>query len=371
MPRTINNARIDAALKVLQTAEMVEKMESGNVDTAVKLLVQNATDEFGFAPRDVYNGVFNLPVTKANHTTGVKNLNYDQLKAIAEKFSQDHGLVSEFPHRVIVVSPYPSPEGNDDWTMDFKTPRIGKEVVQSMRLAKDKHLREMYDHLHKLPETAIMAGWVFEAIVHRMFTHGWPKSRGPVPEPIPMGSKGSESDSPLFSTARSSSSGGPPPRPPTSLRAKARDSTRVDFAASELSDVTLVNNRYYTPAAINSTLFDSFSIDHTPGELHATISILQITTSRTQGGSAEGYHLIRRIVARVHQLLEEAAAGRTRKPRAAKKPKVEVEVKVVYFLVCPQHEAQRTWKMPVGWDKTGDHRGNVFCIPIPTPVKPS
>ena len=32
-----------------------------NVDDALKILVHNATEEFGFAPRDVYDGVFNLP----------------------------------------------------------------------------------------------------------------------------------------------------------------------------------------------------------------------------------------------------------------------------------------------------------------------
>lgn len=38
------------------------------VDNALKILVHNATEEFGFAPRDVYDGVFQLYETRDKHS---------------------------------------------------------------------------------------------------------------------------------------------------------------------------------------------------------------------------------------------------------------------------------------------------------------
>ena len=89
---------IDAVLKVLQTdsrekedrdeigasatdqdKNMVEEAGqpqalAGKVDSALEILVHNATEEFGFAPRDVYNGVLELPDTRKQHAIAVEKL---------------------------------------------------------------------------------------------------------------------------------------------------------------------------------------------------------------------------------------------------------------------------------------------------------
>ena len=99
-PPTTNDNAIDAALEVLQTErerkeaeknedcdEMadgigasatdqdVEMMDAANqpqalvgkVDNALEILVRNATEEFGFAPSDVYSGFFELPTARGEH----------------------------------------------------------------------------------------------------------------------------------------------------------------------------------------------------------------------------------------------------------------------------------------------------------------
>jgi len=90
VPNPIWNNRIDAALEALQTEEVrVVELEAArvvadcdqgdsmeidgetqslplahSVDTTLVALVRNAVEEFGFAPRDVYGSVFNLPQMK-------------------------------------------------------------------------------------------------------------------------------------------------------------------------------------------------------------------------------------------------------------------------------------------------------------------
>ena len=90
---------VNTALKILQTAREVEKDEDrgevgdglgvsaadrdkasqpqtpmDNVDNALKILVHNAIEEFGFVPRDVYSSVLRARDTKDRHVVAVKVL---------------------------------------------------------------------------------------------------------------------------------------------------------------------------------------------------------------------------------------------------------------------------------------------------------
>jgi hypothetical protein len=200
-----------------------------------------------------------------------------------------------------------------------------------------------------------------EAIVHRMLSYGW-RPDGSAPQPIPMVSN--ESNPPTFSaTFPTGSSSLCSFTPDTSvsalapLRAGTQAVTRVDFT-DELSNMTLDNDKYYTYMPTTATpLFDSFTI-HLDLDRHtAIVSVFKTTTSPRYEGSAEGYPLIRKIMARVRGLLEGAGFDAT--------------VKVTYFLVCPEDEdrSQRRWQMPVCWNNNfgaHSHRGNAFCVRVPT-----
>lgn len=60
------------------------------MDNALEILVQNATEEFCFAPRDVYSGVFELHNTRYRHTGPVENLELTELREIFRSFSLDY-----------------------------------------------------------------------------------------------------------------------------------------------------------------------------------------------------------------------------------------------------------------------------------------
>ena len=318
------------------------------VGNAFEILVRNATEEFGFTPRDVYKGIFYLHKMKADHTAA-NTLEYFKLVTPVREFSEDKRL-SDFLDRTVAVRPRPG--GDDDhsvWEMAFKSIRIAREVVVSVRLEEDKRLWEMYDSFRMSPECSPFAEWVFEAIVHRVFSCGWPD--GSPPQHIPMVSN--KEDPPFFSTD-------PPSTPDSSLlslaplRAHNRDVTRgVDFAHG-LDNVTLDCNKYYIPTATSDPLFDSFTINQDQDAV--VISIFQITISPNQEGSVQGYVFIRKIMAHVSTLLKDP------KPR----------VKIAYFLVCPEGKSQHKWQMPPGWSRnTGlnNHQGKVFCLRIPAPVR--
>ena len=297
-----------------------------NVDNALKILVRNATEEFGFAPRDVYNGVLELPETREQHAVAVGEFNSSKLKAIVEKFSWSREL-DDFSHYVVAVYPRQSTPNSDSWEIDFKSIRIAREVVESMRLEDVKHLRETYHLIRKLSEGSPLAGWVFKAIVHRILSGGsW--SGGPMSQPIRMISDGRNPPALSMNSFSLSIPDASMP-PPTPLCIGTRTVIRVNFT-HKLSDVTLDTDRYYISTGDNHPLFDSFTIDLDLDRHIVVISVFRIPISPMHEGSAKDDPLIRKILARVCELLRETDPEAT----------VEATVKVAHFLVCPEGESR-------------------------------
>ena len=317
-----------------------------DVDTAMEILVRNATGEFGFAPDDVFKSIFEPDDLRTRHAGAVERLTYLELKNLVLDFSVSH-VLSSFSHRIIAVHPSP-PSGLSSctWKVKFKSPRIAKKVMVWMRDQEDSHLQEMYDTFCEVSAGSILAGRVFEVIVHRLFSSGWKPRDSRLPEPISMGDD--KNKPPTFHTRSSGPhssrfSGALP------LDIDARDVTPVNFTSASLGSVTLEKGKYYAPDAPNNPLFDSFIVDVGTGST-ATLSVFQITAAREHGGSAAGYTLINRIKARVRELLRNQGVSCPM-------------VKTVYILVCPDDRICRRWRMPDGWSK---HTGKAFCIRIPT-----
>lgn len=331
--------------------------EAGNlrakVDKALEILVRNATEEVGFAPRDVYSCVFLLESTKANHAS-VQRLTYLDFQQYIQAFSAEGGL-PRASHLVVAMWPRKIGIHHVEWEINFKSDRIAKMAAAVMRSTENMHLQQTYSLLRKIPATSVMAGQFFEAFAHRMFSTRWESSQPP-PQPTLMTSN--EAIPPTFSTGPSCS----PPQspPPMPIRLARRDGVLVDLP-DDLSQVTLSGDKYYTPVAPNNPLFDSFTIDHIPEDHTVILSIFQMTTSQKHGGSGKGYSYIQRIITHIRELL----GGED--PTTA--------VKTVYFLVCPEGNSENHWTMPLGWqtrttrssnaEEKETHRGDVFCIRFP------
>lgn len=200
---TTSGVEIDDALKVLQAEREAEAAEEtrngarspatdqdtgmgdgkgqspaspGEVDNALEILVRNATEEVGFAPRDVYNGVFNLPGAKQAHTATVEGLDYSEPKTIVREFVVSEKL-DGFSHRIVTVYPQNLPDrialDFDAWAIDFKSVRIAREVMESMRFTKLDQLWEAYDFFYKCLGSSGLAGWFFKKLIHRMLSSRW------------------------------------------------------------------------------------------------------------------------------------------------------------------------------------------------------
>ena len=140
-----------------------------NVDTALKTLVHNAIEEFGFAPRDVYDGIL-LPGTRARHTAALEELTTSKLGSTAETFIHSRSLNS-WSHHIVAVYPHSSTPYDyicdDHWVIDFKSIRIAKEVVEKLWVAEDKHLWEACERFHNTSRGSSLAGSILEEIARR------------------------------------------------------------------------------------------------------------------------------------------------------------------------------------------------------------
>ena len=345
---TTNDEMINAALEVLRTVSKADHSQVlvVNVDDALKILVDNAIEEFGFPPRDAYHGVFNLTDARADHDAVVGRLTYSQLVDIVRLFSETCKL-GDISDRVVAIHPYEYSTHRTKWKMDFKSTRIRAKVTELMWVEEIDHLREMYSSLSGFSEGSSLVGWIFETMAHRMLSNGWRGSK-----PLPMKSNGR--NPPAFTIAKSlhvpgtsQSAHKEPPGGPSVI-------TSVIFTKDGVTNVSLEKGKYYKPAKANNPLFDSFKIDYNPKKRTVVISIFQATISPSHGGSKDGYVLIRKIMSSVRQLLKNANSNAT--------------LQVTYFLVCPDDGSGHQWQMPTSWGEKvtrNDHRGDVFCIRIP------
>lgn len=126
---------------------IVEPTKKDDMDNALEVLVRNATEEVGFAPRDVYGLIFASRGMKTDRLNALKTFDYSGLESLSKTFQNTRALSYE-QSLVVAVSPYQRSLGEDDgWRMDFKSIRIAKEAVFKLMEKDDRQLLEMYRSL--------------------------------------------------------------------------------------------------------------------------------------------------------------------------------------------------------------------------------
>ena len=319
----------------------------GRSPDIMETLVENAIEEFGWAPRDVYQGVFDLLFIRHEHDEAVELADHFELAKFVVQFP--HLNQSPLSHKLITVEPVFNHLEHDSWETGFKSAQIVGKVMGSSGLKEDKFLWSKYNSLYRVAGASGFTGHLFEEIVHRIFAHGWEDS-ALRSQPTPMVSDGK--DPPTFSTVPSFTPASVSHFP--QLSTSPTDAVTVDFRSKDLN-VTLENNKYYKSKAANNPLFGSFIVHHDPNNA-VTISVFQMTISQAHGGSNKGYENIRRIMGHIKVLLRGLKGYNT-------------DVKVQYFLVCPDDEPRR-WSMAADWydkDLENNHRGDAFCVRVRVP----
>jgi len=120
--------------------------------------------------------------------------------------------------------------------------------------------------------------------------------------------------------------------------------------------MTSDSDRYYIPSSGTIPLFNSFTIAFDPSKRAIVVSVFQISTTLMQGGSADGYPLVHKIIAHARKLLNSPLGQ-------------ETHISIKYILVCPEDKLWHQWTMPNSWNKNNKHNNQIrdaFCMHIPS-----
>ena len=142
-----------------------------SVEQVLEILVRIATEEFGFIPRDAYEGILDLPAMRKLHTEALDELDYSNLRSLIGAF----GFIKELDitlHRVVVVFPIENRTLSDIWEIDFKSIRIAEHVVETMRSTNHEYIQRLYDDIHRTAGSLSLTGRIFKEISRRVFCKG-------------------------------------------------------------------------------------------------------------------------------------------------------------------------------------------------------
>ena len=127
IPPITNPAGTSTSTSFAPDAHQTETLDEEKVlDKAFVTLVRGATEEFGFAPRDVYDTAFNLPDLGWFCGDTIRKLDCSQLKNSILNFRRICNLDYQ---EVIAMRPTEKTTGRDTWTIGFKSTQIVKKVV--------------------------------------------------------------------------------------------------------------------------------------------------------------------------------------------------------------------------------------------------
>jgi len=339
--------------------ERCEPGMSFTPENAIICLLDAGIGHFGYSARDVYGAVFNYKSIIEDHMEAF-DIQYPELLAAVTALAKNNSPKHKIANRILAISPVDGePFVKVKWRVNFKSNWIARSVLRKLGQVQDFEVRQRMSDLGRIPQANLMAGWFFEAIVHRTIaeTEGgfWTLVHMPF----------AVMDSPQFFMSQDAT----PCVPDDAQFSKAK---REVFELKSINDLSthLKDKTYYIPVDTNFSLFNAFTIDFDYSTNSAVLWILQITTSQSRGGSSIGYRKIREIIAILKDELREQSPPR-KKVKATEDVTPE-PVKVHYLLIVPKIDGLHLkWQFPSGWDTSygkNDHRGDVYCLEVPVSV---
>lgn len=336
-----------AILKKCYEGEEEDSISLQSAKDALHALLDAAIERFGYAARDVFQGVFH-PNSWWHEPTF--SLDYESLERMI--FALTTGSETHASHEILVVCPVSKTTGysSDSWQLNFKSDWVAKSVLKQLQAAEYIDIRKKINYLRTFPRIGAVAEWYFVPLAHRELSAPkcsgfWPLTR--------MTQKGiledPKGDHPIFVET-------PVPSNVMFTQGGRELVTFIDIPAK------LEEYKYYQPAQVKFPLIDAFTVEFDNSD--AILWVIQIITSQSHGSSAaSGYKDIRMIVGILKKQLREAM--KSDNEQTALGPRVEVR----YLLVTPAGDLNkpREWHFPKGWNegcKYNDHRGKVYGLEI-------
>ncbi|KAK7442760.1 hypothetical protein VKT23_016007 [Stygiomarasmius scandens] len=335
------------AHKILQkweTSHEPQQAAALTLDGALKILLMAATEEFGLAPRDVYEAIFNPVCIMKTHQSALSDVCYDELYAVVKR-SNTYPNSKSLTHRIFSI--YPDPSSELDWKINFKSPNIARKALDRMEQREKDGDIEMYRHFKNSQEASAIASRLFESIANKRLASDNLSSC----VLFPMANSGTD-NSPILSINFSNANSAPATN--VSLPIAKMDIT--DFSG-KVRDPLVLMDRFYRPEASSNPLFDAFCAVRTDDDdsesVYIDLWIFQHTTSHSHQGSDLGYPFIRKIIRGLENSFQTGANELKRK--------LSVCTSVHYVLVVPEDDENGFWEwiMPAGYDTETsfqDHR---------------
>ncbi|KAK7684378.1 hypothetical protein QCA50_012325 [Cerrena zonata] len=331
-------------------------------DRLFRFLIHHATKQYGYAARDVYDGICFPATMDGRIEDAAKMLSLEHL---LEMFRATGGInmtsVAESPsHMVIAISPIEpkNPTAPDTFMVDFKSRAISRDLIKQIAEREQTALVRAFKNYRGDMKTAMLAGWMFKGIAHTVLKdmRSNCKLSGSL---IPMTNN---RDLQFVETTQSSAFNFP---------LRLREYTPVQFDKDQLEwppkggAYGALETCFCVPWASSNPLFDSFCVDLMIKEDHIepVIWIFQTTISDKHGGSARGYARIHSIKQETEKYAREVASTTTNilvpgGSRVQKAPKTVTPVQLNYVLVGPSSSKNviHQWTMPEGWTNTVESR---------------
>ncbi|KAF8513262.1 hypothetical protein BU17DRAFT_68876 [Hysterangium stoloniferum] len=345
----------------------IEGPMSPSPEDALNALLDAAIEHFGYAARDVFHGIYHFD-TMTEDLKPALQISHLVLQEIIAVLAPGYSVLnSRVSHRILVMHPIPHKYLDaDDWTLNFKSDWIGRNMSKQLHIAEDINICQTINMFRKRPQTAALAGWYFEPLAHCRLAAGSTGGFWPL---VTMTSNGADPPEVISD----------PSTPiPNNVKFAQVQRKVVKFQSTTDLPTCFKEHEYYQPVALNFPFFDAFTVDLHPSRHSAILWILQMTMSRSHGGSAVGYQAIRKIVATLKKQLQETPAP-SQKKRKITKPEADNKqivseplVEVRYLLISPRAQNDpvqptKTWRFPNGWNencKTYDHRGDAYWLEI-------
>jgi hypothetical protein len=302
------------------------------VDEVLDKLLDNAIGTYGFSARDVYLAISVPRQARWRVDEALKGLTYNSLRETVEKVglssaeeNVQHAIFSMDPTETIGTAHGDTPEDvtpRDRFTVDFKSPWIRTLVLRQLDFLQNLDTAFMISEMAAMSFCAAFAGFVYEPFAAKMLASGALGNRD--------------------LTKMVANEGTTTYRVPDechTIKSPFNRRRQISHIISTGSLARIPRGKHlsdyiWLPMSPNNPLFNAYVIEINDSaasarSVNAVVWILQMMLSMDQGGSSDGYPIIRSIKEKVRE-----AMGNTGRRK---------NVKVNYVLVSPEVGG---WKLP-------------------------
>ena len=162
------NPTLQQALKVAQECTL-----SGNscthAESVVEASLHCSMENYGEAPRDIYNGIFRKIKLDRDIDDSLEGLKLETVidAMLSMSILGAPSFQNTGPHMLMSLVVLPVlPEHDNKFVPKFKSEHIGQRVLEQYAHLEHREAKRLLSVYQGNPQSGITAGWIFEGLVH-------------------------------------------------------------------------------------------------------------------------------------------------------------------------------------------------------------